>query len=216
MEHEQVFIAPWSNIEELKEVYKNIFSKNYPEKQIALEQICVWRTRCYPALPTAVEATDLLTRAMVQDMIHQAEKGNISKKDITMMYCTAIVRFVNLTLEHFQTGLIKRSLNSLAIEAKMPQYLVDVRNEATHTFCPSLDILRTAAESSLAYLEETFWKIIINNCQPMMNQSSDSFQDNNLLKRELENFRTEIESGIWHSASDNINYENIPIGKVLT
>ncbi|CAL1284509.1 unnamed protein product [Larinioides sclopetarius] len=92
MEHEQVFIAPWSNIEELKEVYKNIFSKNYPEKQIALEQICVWRTRCYPALPTAVEATDLLTRAMVQDMIHQAEKGNISKKDITMMYCTAIVR----------------------------------------------------------------------------------------------------------------------------
>ncbi len=40
-----------------------------------------------------------------------------------------------------------------SIKLGLPEWLVEMRHQATHASLPSLDMLRTAAETSLAWLK---------------------------------------------------------------
>lgn len=152
-------VAPWMNPEQFRKVYKYLYSKSISNKRWAVDQIAVWETRCYPALPTAVEATLVLVRAVIQDMLFEVEKTLCVEGDIQMLYSMALIRFVNVTLEHQQSDISNLGIYTRAAQQNIPSWIVDLRHDASHNFNPSLPVLRMGAEKALCYLEDTFWKV---------------------------------------------------------
>ncbi|GBN79269.1 hypothetical protein AVEN_269666-1, partial [Araneus ventricosus] len=81
--------------------------------------------------------------------------------------------FVNLTLEHSQNARKKIRLSFLAAKHNIPSWLLELRNEATHSFCPSLSMLRMGANTALQHLEKTFWSKEVANTKLKINLSSE-------------------------------------------
>ncbi|XP_071039243.1 uncharacterized protein [Parasteatoda tepidariorum] len=150
-------IVPWKNPAEFIKVYEYAFSDDLKKNRWAVEQITVWETRCWPSLPTAVEATLLLVRSKIQDHLYEASKFFCNAQEVEMMYSNAVVRFVNLLLENDQNSRNKKRLFTLAEERNIPPWIVDIRHNSTHGFHPTLPILRMAYETIMAYLEKIFW-----------------------------------------------------------
>ena len=51
-----------------------------------------------------------------------------------------------------------RSVASVAVDLGIPDWMIDIRHDATHKSLPCLDRLRMAAEYALGWLEEKYWK----------------------------------------------------------
>ncbi|GBN19059.1 Ribosomal biogenesis protein LAS1L [Araneus ventricosus] len=166
-------VLPWMNSEQLNKVYNSLYSESLSQKRWAVDQISVWNTRCYPSLPTAVELTESIVRATIHDTLYQVDKTFCQEEDIKMLYCIALIRFVNLTLEHSQNARKKIRLSLLAAKHNIPSWLLELRNEATHSFCPSLSMLRMGANTALQHLEKTFWSKEVANTKLKINLSSE-------------------------------------------
>ena len=48
-------------------------------------------------------------------------------------------------------------MQSLATELKIPEHIVDIRHQATHTTLPTLAALRAAVPHVLSWLSENYW-----------------------------------------------------------
>ncbi len=61
---------------------------------------------------------------------------------------------------HFsvQKGIYARSIQSIAEEIGIPDWLVDIRHEATHAALPSDEILDTALDVALQWLKDEYWQ----------------------------------------------------------
>ena len=71
------------------------------------------------------------------------------------MYSMAIIRLVNGIVDRSKE---RRSILERAQGLEWPQFLVDLRHEASHQELPPLPLLRLAAKEALWLLRERFWQ----------------------------------------------------------
>lgn len=104
-------------------------------------------------LPTSVHLTLLLVSAIHTDRLTNDAFA------IREAYAMALVRVVNETLDHEQTGTTALPLTVLAREIGMPQSFVELRHSATHDELPSVYTLRMLARQALSWLWDVYWVV---------------------------------------------------------
>ena len=88
-----------------------------------------------------------------------------------------------------QKGLYARSVHSVAEELGIPDWLVDLRHDATHSSLPATDVLHAAADTALAWLKENYWE----KTYAHLNYIDKDFQE------DLHKFLNEYMCGQWPS-----------------
>lgn len=147
-------IVPWSCRDEWIETYHNLYDFENIEQQVkGLERVKVWQSRSRSKLPLAVDATASIITAGVEDV-----KAIVSQSVVRYTMAMVIVRFVNGMVDMEQKGVYARSVQSIAEEIGLPDWLVDVRHEATHASLPSLEVLRVGCKFALNWLRESYWE----------------------------------------------------------
>jgi ribosomal biogenesis protein LAS1 len=147
-------IVPWSCREEWLQTYQNLYNFDNTEQQIkGLERVDVWKSRSGSKLPLAVEVTASLITAGVEDVTSHVTPY-VARHTMAM----AIVRFVNGMVDMEQKGAYARSVQSIADEIGLPDWLVDLRHEATHASLPSLEVLKAGCKFALDWLRDRYWE----------------------------------------------------------
>ncbi|KUL90943.1 hypothetical protein ZTR_00681 [Talaromyces verruculosus] len=154
----KIIITPWRDESELLDVR----SKFYPSSSLnstpspdlrsdACRIVEAWKLRGH--LPHAVEATALLTDAILHD-----DSTHNSVFSIRATYAAAFSRFV--------TGLVDTKLGSgggggtmfnRASMIGLPLSFVELRHEAAHRELPSLVLLRSYTNRALEWLWDYYW-----------------------------------------------------------
>lgn len=153
-----VRVVPWICIEEWKQIYCWLYSEDKQTQKQALDRVIAWRSRC--KLPVGVECT----AAFVECQLHRA-RGQARGLDIQLSLALAIVRFVNGITDLHQTGAFAKSVVSLANELGLPEWLVDIRHDATHKILPSIELLNRGCEEALKWLKINYWEAQIRMIQ---------------------------------------------------
>ncbi|KAL7271817.1 rRNA-processing protein las1 [Rhizina undulata] len=149
-------LVAWKRPEDLQSV-KHAF---YPvgdspdRRQWGLEKVRAWSVRM--RLPHAIEATSMLTAAILHDVY---TNPSLTRR---LTYSTAICRFVNGLLDPAQQSQFALSMHTLARNLSLPASFVEVRHAATHEALPSLEVLRTVANRALEWLWAHYWAGVDN------------------------------------------------------
>lgn len=148
-------IVPWINSCEFEAVYHGLFGGCTSAQKQALARINVWKSRCI--LPVAVESTDALIKVFINE--HEGKKSGQNMEDsIRNAYSLAIIRFVNHITERSQVKQYMQAVHRLAGELGVPEWIVNLRHDATHGRLPSLDLLKTAADWCIQWLKDEYWE----------------------------------------------------------
>ncbi|VDI52278.1 ribosomal biogenesis protein LAS1 [Mytilus galloprovincialis] len=148
-------IVPWINSCEFEAVYHGLFGGCTSAQKQALARINVWKSRCI--LPVAVESTDALIKVYINE--HEGKKSGLNMEDsIRNAYSLAIIRFVNHITERSQVKQYMQAVHRLAGELGVPEWIVNLRHDATHGRLPSLDLLKTAADWCIQWLKDEYWE----------------------------------------------------------
>ena len=137
-------------------MYRALYSFNEPDIQKkGVDRVAAWRSRSAGKLPLAIECTaNLVSAQLVLD--------NVGEVQGRLTLAMAIVRFVNGMADQVQKGKFARSVQSIADEIGLPDWLVDLRHEATHASLPSMETLQSGLHVSLSWLQEEYWQAQIN------------------------------------------------------
>ena len=150
-------VVCWQYREEWLYVYRSLYSFDDPEAQRkGLDRVAAWKSRSAGKLPLAIECTANLISAQLA--IENIGCDVQSRLTLAM----AIVRFVNGMVDQVQKGKFARSVQSIADEIGLPDWLVDLRHEATHASLPSMDTLQCGLRVSLSWLQGEYWEPQIN------------------------------------------------------
>lgn len=150
-------VVCWQNREEWLYVYRALYSLDDPEAQRkGVDRVAAWKSRSAGKLPLAIECTANLISAQLA--MHNA--GFDVQERLTL--AMAIVRFVNGMADQVQKGKFARSVQSIADEIGLPDWLVDLRHEATHASLPSMETLQCGLRASLSWLQSEYWEAQIN------------------------------------------------------
>ncbi|KKZ60933.1 hypothetical protein EMCG_04406 [[Emmonsia] crescens] len=147
--------TPWKEASELLSVRSQFYPSTTPAGEAtdmrakACSMVWVWKLR--GNLPHAVEATALLTDAILHD-----DARNNSIFSIRATYSAAFCRFVTGLVDSKLYGR-KQTMFQKAMELGLPASFVELRHEATHRELPALIVLRNAARRSLEWLWEFYW-----------------------------------------------------------
>lgn len=144
-------VVAWLNKAEWDQVRDYLYSMDSSLQRFALERISAWRARCADSFPVAVDCTADLVRCQVRD-----RSGQLTGDDLTLMYGTALVRFVNLITDR-QQGRKAQPLRQLAGNLNIPEWVVDLRHEIMHGTLPSLKWCRKGCKVALEWLQQEFW-----------------------------------------------------------
>ncbi|GIX63521.1 Las1-like family protein [Babesia caballi] len=138
----------WYSYDEFAPVFAQL---QHPEEYGSIAtRIALWKSRA--KVPAAVTATESLISAVVAD--HQ---GAVSESGLRSLYAMAVIRAVNLLLDHEQDREYARSLRALAKECELPEYIITVRHESSHREIPDLNTLRLAAFDAINYVYNKYW-----------------------------------------------------------
>lgn len=148
-------VTPWYSLKEWQYVRNLLFSfDGVHSMQRGIDLVNLWKTRVRQgALSVPVELTTGLLSAYIQ----VTEPADVSEESIRHAAAMAIVRFVNGITDQLQTGLYAQSVQIIADKLKIPDWLVDLRHEATHARLPSFEFLKTGLVVSLCWLEKNYW-----------------------------------------------------------
>ena len=150
-------VVCWQNREEWLEIYQYLYRFEKPILQSkAVDRIAAWRSRSSGKLPIAIECTAHLVSAYLADDLSSASPSDPTQTRLTLSM--ALVRFVNGMVDSGQKGLYARSVQSIAEEIGLPDWLVDLRHEATHSQLPSLETLRSGLWVALNWLKDQYWE----------------------------------------------------------
>ena len=116
----------------------------------ALEVVQMWRSR--GRVPHAVESTAQLVEVMVRD-----REGSRSESELRLAYSMVVVRAVNGLVDPSQQSYYAEAVSVLAARIGLPQWLVELRHDATHGLLPTLPVLRSAADCILLWLNDNYW-----------------------------------------------------------
>ncbi|EFR04641.1 hypothetical protein MGYG_09162 [Nannizzia gypsea CBS 118893] len=162
-------ITPWKELSQLVSVREQFYRKSDDGEDCrakACSLVWVWKLR--GNLPHAVEATALLTDAILHD---DPEKNSIFS--IRAAYSLAFCRFVTGLVDSKLHG-PKQSMYQKAMAVGVPASFVELRHEATHRDLPSLVVLRDAARRSMDWLWEFYWNKIDNGSRCICEPAKDS------------------------------------------
>ena len=116
----------------------------------AIEVVQMWRSR--GRVPHAVDSTAQLVEVMVRD-----REGGRSENELRLAYSMVVVRAVNGLVDPSQQGYYAEAVSVLAARMGLPQWLVELRHDATHGQLPTLPVLRSAADCILLWLNDNYW-----------------------------------------------------------
>ncbi|KAI9816871.1 MAG: rRNA-processing protein las1 [Pycnora praestabilis] len=151
----QIAITPWRDETELIKVRAQFYptsNSQHDQRRKAIDMASIKR---WGFLPHAVESTALLTDAILHD---NPEKVSINS--IRAVYSTAFCRFVTGLVDSAQKGMYKNTMYNIAKQIGLPASFVELRHEATHEDLPGLLVLRQAADRSLTWLWQHYWRNI--------------------------------------------------------
>ena len=138
----------WRTPEEWETVYEQLYSSDRSLQEQGLRSIKLWSART-DRLPLSIECTGELLQAT-------HETG--SRDTVLAAYSLAVIRFVNGQIDKAQSGMFARSVASVAVDIGIPDWMIDIRHDATHKGIPGLEELRRAARQALSWLEERYWR----------------------------------------------------------
>ncbi|KDB28159.1 hypothetical protein H109_00069 [Trichophyton interdigitale MR816] len=161
-------ITPWKELSQLVSVRDQFYRKSddgEDRRAKACSLVWVWKLR--GNLPHAVEATALLTDAILHD---DPDKNSIFsiRAAYSLAFCRQVSHPLNCTCLHGP----KQSMYQKAMAVGIPASFVELRHEATHRDLPSLVVLRDAATRSMNWLWEFYWDKIDDGsrciCEPSL------------------------------------------------
>lgn len=143
----------WQNREEWLYVYKALFNfDDAAAQRKGLDRVDAWRSRSAGKLPLGIDCTAYLISA-------ELSLGNVTcSMQRKLILAMAIVRFVNGMTDQEQKGLYGRTVQSLAAEIGLPDWLVELRHDATHMRLPSLESLKWGLYEGLKWLKTEYWE----------------------------------------------------------
>ena len=148
-------VVPWMCRKEWLVTYQNLYSFHDTASQVqGGKRVEAWRSKSNGQLPVSIEATVSLIAAVLDD----TEDSSKSPLGVQLTMAMAIVRFVNGMVDVEQKGVYARSVQSIADDIGLPDWLVDLRHEATHAVLPSLQVLRAGCKFSLEWLDQHYWR----------------------------------------------------------
>lgn len=147
-------VVCWANTDEWRDIYDCLFNFNNEELQRkGLDRVMAWKSRSGGKLPLAIESTADLIRAHLT-----MSESNSFNPEVQLVVSMALVRFVNGMADLNQRGVYARSVQAIAEEIGLPDWLVDLRHEATHANLPSQDTLRAGVNVALSWLRDEYWE----------------------------------------------------------
>ncbi|XP_046865094.1 ribosomal biogenesis protein LAS1L-like isoform X2 [Xenia sp. Carnegie-2017] len=146
-------IVPWSSRDEWLTTYNDLYNFENIDQQIeGLNRVEAWKSRSGSKLPLAVESTASLIAAGVED-VRSVVNANVIRHTMAM----ALVRFVSGIVDMEQKHAYARSMQSIADDIGLPDWLVDLRHEAIHASLPSMQVVRAGCRFALEWLKEHYW-----------------------------------------------------------
>ncbi|XP_045159676.1 uncharacterized protein LOC123525050 [Mercenaria mercenaria] len=148
---------PWIDRDEVEHVYKELFSDNVITQKHAIDRISVWKCRSMNRLPSAVDSTCSFISAQIAST--DTEVSSVGRElHLRNLYSMAVIRFVNHITEKGQQGTFARPVHVIASKFGVPEWIVELRHEATHGSLPSLNELKAASCWALTWLRDKFWE----------------------------------------------------------
>ncbi|KAK6187627.1 hypothetical protein SNE40_005607 [Patella caerulea] len=201
-------VVPWINRDEFCTVYKELYSNNTGKKQHAVNRIKAWNSR-YDKLPVAIATTVELQLVIIA---HQkallTNSINEEEEHLRREYSLAIVRFVNHVTEAGQKKEFARPIIAIAREFGIPEWIVHLRHEVTHSTLPALDVLTQGVQTALQWLKETFWEHQMKDVKTTSNCQKKpkviNIDTKKLLRSYFELRLQEIENGSYSGPSDRL------------
>ncbi|XP_052776926.1 uncharacterized protein LOC128214479 [Mya arenaria] len=148
---------PWFDRVEVRNVFDELYSDKVSQQKHALDRISVWESRALNRLPMAVDSTAALVKANIEYTKSSHPVGNCHR--LRELYSMAVIRFVNIFTERNQQKAHALPVHLAASYLGVPNWIVDLRHDATHAALPSLTELRAATQWCLDWLKTEFWEV---------------------------------------------------------
>ncbi|KAK3096899.1 hypothetical protein FSP39_004563 [Pinctada imbricata] len=144
-------------IGEFESVYKGLYSGDIDRQVYAVGRCHVWKSRVTHKLSVAIESTASLCSACIT---HQKILGNPDfnnhYQSLCSEYSVALIRFVNHVTEKGQNRAFSVPVHVIAAEFGVPEWIVELRHNATHGQMPPLSMLKSGTEWALNWLKASF------------------------------------------------------------
>ncbi|GFS09487.1 LAS1-like protein [Elysia marginata] len=153
-------VVPWKTRLDFLSVYRDLYSEDVKSQESAIGRIMAWKSRAGNKLSVAIESSASLMQVRVQHL--QAERdGNLRKieQQLCSNYSLALIRFVNHMTEKAQNKAVAQPVHLIAREFGIPEWIVRLRHDATHSALPCLDALASGTQWALDYLQQNFWEL---------------------------------------------------------
>ena len=145
----------WSSWDEWRFVKKQFASECYDKELEAIKLVNMWKSRVRGgALPISVE----LTKTLIASKHKLNKTAQINNHDACLCAAMALVRFINGITDQFQTGVYAQAVQNIADKIEIPDWMVDLRHEATHGQLPSFEVLQSGINFGLGWLFRNYWE----------------------------------------------------------
>lgn len=194
--------VPWFSLTEWHDVYRQIYSNDVNEQTKAYEALLAWKTRI-PKLPVGVDCTLSILQVCLRDRewtskIDNGELPMYCENDLSLMYSTTIMRFLN----HFcNIGHTKQtSLFQIAKQLKIPEWIVMLRHQTAHGYeLPSIGVLRIAINILLHWLHDEYWVAEARAIEKCYMEETNLLEEEKEETKEVQAFTDLIE--LWTAVS---------------
>ncbi|EWM24302.1 las1-like family expressed [Nannochloropsis gaditana] len=149
-------VLPWQDWAEWTETSNLLFSIDIERRVQGVGRVKAWRAR--GRLPVAVDATAAILEVGLLDVHPNSTNSVRSPTELRYLYSMVLVRAINGLVEGCQTKFYAEPVHAVAARLGIPQWLVDLRHEATHASLPSLSALRMGAQHLLDWLHRGYWE----------------------------------------------------------
>ncbi|XP_019646978.1 PREDICTED: ribosomal biogenesis protein LAS1L-like [Branchiostoma belcheri] len=164
-------IVGWASKAEWSQVYQQLYSNDPVQVQHALDRAAAWKSRLDTKMPIAIDCTSSLLAVWLRDSgAHVRGEGGSSAANchdlfqLRLAYSMALARFVNLVTDASQDKFYIQPVHVMAKEMSLPEWMVNLRHEATHRSLPALPVLRSGARFALSWLRKKYWEPQLQQC----------------------------------------------------
>ncbi|KAK3712476.1 hypothetical protein RRG08_002806 [Elysia crispata] len=171
-------VVPWKTREDFLCVYQDLYSDSVKSQASAIGRMLAWKSRAGSKMSVAIESTANLMQVRI--LHSQAERNGTLRQmehQLSSSYSLALIRFVNHMTEKAQTKAVAQPVHLVAREFGIPEWIVRLRHDATHSALPCLDVLASGSKWALDYLQYNFWEQQRSNIHTSPNNDDNSRDD---------------------------------------
>lgn len=136
--------VPWASWDEWHLMHRWLFEDH--DIASAMKRYNAWCSR--GKVPLSVDVSIHLSRILYGEEMNERTR---------MEGALLLIRFVNGLTESLQMGTYAAPVHTVARNAGIPSFLVDIRHSATHSLLPSLETIVVGCKSALKWLEDNYW-----------------------------------------------------------